>query len=258
MNRTGRIENQLSELRYKLQNHKLYTNLKDIEDIKIFMENHVFAVWDFMSLLKALQKELTCIEIPWIPSKNTKLSRFINEIVLGEETDLNELGIPKSHYEMYIDAMLQIGCETKNIDTFLNLLQSSKNIENSLEGANINEEVTTFVKFTFEIIHTKEIHKIASAFTFGREDVIPDMFVEILSNFDPNNKLYSKTTYYLQRHIELDGDEHGPLSLEMIKELCGSDETKWEEVLQVAQESLKLRINLWNSISDLIETKNGI
>ena len=256
MNSTDRIENQLSELRYKLQNHKLYTNLKDIEDIKIFMENHVFAVWDFMSLLKALQKELTCIETPWAPSKNTKLSRFINEIVLGEETDLNEFGIPKSHYEMYIDAMLQMGCNTHKIDVFLNLLQSSKNIENALGGTNIEEEVASFVKFTFEIIYTKEAHKIASAFTFGREDVIPDMFVEILNNIDPNNQLYSKTTYYLQRHIELDGDQHGPLSLEMITELCGSDETKWAEVLQVAQDSLKMRVNLWNSISDLIERKN--
>ena len=257
MNNVKHVEDSIADLRYKLQNHVLYQNLENIEDVKVFMENHVFAVWDFMSLLKALQIKLTSIGTPWLPSENAKLSRFINEIVIAEESDINEEGVPKSHFQMYLDAMNQVGANTEQIDNFIQSIKNGNSPLDGLSNSSINLKVSAFVKHTFSVIDSQQAHKIASAFTFGREDVIPDMFIKILDQSDKNNEKYNKLRYYLQRHIELDGDDHGPLSLMMIEELCGNDDQKWFEVQTVAIESLQHRIALWDVINQIIEKKNN-
>ena len=247
------VDLKMSELMKQLTNHKMYKRLTTLEDVKVFTEYHVFAVWDFMSLLKALQSSLTCTQTPWVPNANSNTARFINEIVLGEETDLNVEGEFKSHFEMYLDSMEDIGADTQKIHSFIELLRNGVSVKDALEEIEMNESVAEFVNFTFEVIETGKDHLIASAFTHGREGLIPEVFIEILnkSEFLSSNS-YGSMKYYLQRHIELDGDEHGPLSLKMIDELCDTEE-KINEAQEIALESIIQRIKLWDAIASAIE-----
>ncbi len=250
------IETELLPLRIKLREHDLYKTLSSIEDIKFFMESHVFAVWDFMSLLKALQINLTSVSLPWLPKKNTNLVRFINEITLAEESDVNKDGVFKSHFEMYVDAMEEMGADSSLIEKFLQSINEGKTVKKSLEIVTISEAVKDFVNFTFDTINSNQTHKIAAAFTYGREDIIPDMFLKIVEETSSKENInFDNFTYYLERHIELDGDEHGPLSLQMIEELCINDNVKWQEVLDIAKSALQVRINLWTAVKQELESK---
>ena len=230
------IQNYKEEIVY----HPLYKKLNSVDDIAILMEHHVYAVWDFMSLLKSLQSILTCTSSPWKPVGDTQIRRLINSIVLEEESDIDIDGNASSHYEMYLEAMKQCGANTSPIEDFVSTI-SSGNIPS------VNQGVDSFLRSTFDVIDSKEPHKIASAFTFGREDLIPDMFTSIVEQYNTNNKL-DKFVYYLERHIELDGGEHGPLALQLISDLCGNDESKWNEVQEVAISSLIARKRLWDEV----------
>jgi hypothetical protein len=256
--RINQIETSLAPFREQLKNHNLYKNLNSLDDIKIFMKHHVYAVWDFMSLLKSLQQSLTCTQVPWMPGKNPVLARFINEIVHGEESDVNELGEPQSHFQMYLDAMNEVGASTDGITNLIESLQTGTLISDYIDNCIDKKEIQDFLHFSFNTIQSNKTHCVASAFTFGREDVIPDMFFAIVRNAEKQDSAqsFSKLTYYLERHIEVDGGEHGPLSLKMINELCGDDDTKWKEVEEIAIDALNYRIGLWDVINIAIEVSH--
>ena len=247
------LEKNLSSTRKSLINHSLYSKLDSKQKLVEFMENHVFAVWDFMSLIKALQRNLTCIEVPWIPNENRLAGRLVNEIVLAEESDVDLNGNPKSHFELYLESMIQIGASTKKIEDFIFKIKTLKSYNKSIENINISPVVKEFMDFTFNIINTNKNHVIASVFTFGREDLIPDMFIEIVKKLSINDEIKANhLIYYLERHIEIDADEHGPMALKMIEKLCGEDEMKWKEAEIASKKALEMRIKLWDYIENKI------
>lgn len=237
-----------------LLNHPLYKKVNHIDDLHRFLESHVYAVWDFMSLLKALQSKLTCTTTPWLPIGNSEIRYLINEIVLAEETDLTLEGKRLSHYEMYIDAMKDCGADTSEIERFLQHVIETQNIFVSIKQSDLHPNIKAFLDFTFRVIDEGKPHEIAAAFTFGREDLIPSMFTEILRNFEANfpQTDLRKLIYYFERHIELDADEHGPMAMQMIFELCGNDQVKWKEAENVSIQALEKRIGLWDAIEEKI------
>ena len=248
-----RIENEIETLKVQLINHPLYKMMKSQEDLQVFMEHHVYAVWDFMSLVKKLQVDLTTTTLPWVPPTMPSAGRLINEIVWGEETDINKDGVPMSHFEMYLESMEQVGASTSAMNHFLSTISESSSIQQHIASAELPNYIKEFLKFTFEVIESNKTHVVAAVFTFGREDLIPDMFIEMIKNIDNDSDLdLSHLIYYLERHVEVDSGEHGPMALKMIQELCGDDPVKWEEALVASKTALNHRIALWNGIADLI------
>ncbi|MES2812162.1 MAG: DUF3050 domain-containing protein [Bacteroidota bacterium] len=251
------INTKIQPQKDKLLNHSLYAQIKSIDDLHYFLESHVYAVWDFMSLLKALQQKLTCTTTPWFATENTETRYLINEIVLAEESDLTLYGKRQSHFEMYIDAMKSCGANTLPMEAFLEKVVETNNIFIAIKNSDLHPNIKAFLEFTFRIIEEGQPHKIAAAFTFGREDLIPTMFTEILKNFKinfPETDL-SQLIYYFERHIELDADEHGPMAMQMISELCGDDTQKWVAVEETSILALEKRIGLWDAIEEHIHAE---
>lgn len=251
---TSTINSRLRPQKELLLQHSLYDKVKTIDDLKRFLEGHVYAVWDFMSLLKALQARLTCTSVPWLPTGNPEARYLINGIVLAEESDMTADSRRLSHFEMYLEAMKECGADTAEIEAFLADVESTQNIYVSIKKSRLHEGIKAFLDYTFRIVDHGNGHEIAAAFTFGREDLIPAMFTEILRNFRrqfPEAKL-DKLIYYFERHIALDADEHGPMAMQMVERLCGSDPAKWREAEEVSAMALEKRLGLWNAIEENI------
>ena len=253
-----KIKKAIEPLRQQIINHKVYSVMNDKDDLKVFMQYHVFAVWDFMSLLKSLQNSLTCTSVPWFPKGSADTRHLINEIVVGEESDVDSFGKRKSHFELYLDAMRQSGADTTQIEKFISTLKNSGDFNSAFISSGVPKEARDFVDFTFKIIDSKKEYLQSAIFTFGREDLIPGMFLSIIKDMDMSfPESISIFKYYLERHIEVDGDHHSHLALQMTSNLCGTNEQFWKEAEQATIESLQRRIELWNGVYNEIKLKKA-
>jgi hypothetical protein len=253
VDRLQQIQERLTPLKATLLNHPIYQEIDRLDSLRLFMDHHIFAVWDFMSLLKAMQRRLCCVDVPWLPAADPTASRLVNEIVLAEESDEDGRGEFASHFELYHRAMVRCGANTAPIDGFLNELRQGMPISATLESPRIPECARQFVRRTFDIIEGGNICAIASAFTFGREDLLPAVFQRIVEelNVEAGGGL-EEFKYYLNRHIGLDGDEHGPMANRLLLSICGSDESRWQLAEQTAADCLEARRALWDGICDVI------
>ncbi len=235
-----------------MTNHRVFGLIKNIDDLRTFMSWHVFAVWDFMSLVKRLQIELTSVTIPWTPPRDDATARFINEIVLGEETDIAPDGQPLSHYHLYVAAMEEIGTSTLQIKTFTDLIAVNIPVADALQIVNAPAAVREFVTATITLASKGSVEEVLGGFVFGREDAIPEMFQSLMRTWHLDVQLAPKFVFYLERHIALDGDEHGPAAMRMLTHQVDGNSPRLLVLLNAAIDAIEHRIRLWDALADAL------
>jgi len=248
------LQERIAPLREALLSHSIYNEVDSVERLRQFMQMHVFAVWDFMSLVKRLQNEVTCRSLPWLPPARAQVARFANEVVLGEESDLGPDGKSASHFELYLNAMDEIGADTTMVKSFIHKVARGERWEAAFTGLRVPAGVYEFVNETMRCAISGSTVEVASYFLFGREDVIPEMFKRLLSLWSNGEVEVPSFAYYLERHIELDGGSHGPWAQEMLMALAGQNESRWKEATCAAERAVTNRIQLWDSV--LLHLKN--
>lgn len=249
MNQFDKLIADIQSARDELLRHRLYRMIDSLTNLRIFMEHHVFAVWDFMSLLKSLQQTETGVGLPWCPKRNRIVSRFINEIVLSEESDENGAGGYTSHFDLYRAAMRECGASTAEIDCLIALVDSGVDLGHALARSAAPACAARFVETTWSFIQSEQSHRVAAAFTLAREDVIPGIFRSCVDSLGSElGDSLPTLKYYLARHIDLDESRHAPMAIKVMHELCGNDRKRWEEATEAAEKALRARISLWDGI----------
>lgn len=244
------IRDRIAPARQRLIAHPLYHRMASLDDVRRFMEAHVFAVWDFMSLLKRLQRDLTCVHLPWVPVGDADVRHLVNEIVAGEESDVDADGRRTSHFELYLAAMDEAGAATAPAKAAVEAIRGGASPREALASPGVPSHARNFATGTFELASTGGIHEVAAAFTFGREDLIPDLFhglVERLASQHPGR--LATFQYYLRRHIEVDGGEHGGLARRMVEAVCGADARRWDQAADAAVAAIEARLRLWDGVT---------
>jgi len=247
----------IAALRQRLDNHPLYSRVRNLDDLRLFMAHHVYSVWDFMSLLKYLQRQLAPAQLPWTPRGSGPVRFFINQIVVGEECDEgppNAAGEPTwlSHFELYCDAMREIGADPGAAITFSDLA-ARQGIDAALALPATPAAARRFMQSTFACIAADKPHEVAAAFAFGREHVIPGMFRALLAGMNITAQQAPMFHFYLERHIHLDEDFHAPLSLRMVNELVANDPQRASEAEAAACAAVEARLTFWDGVLQQID-----
>lgn len=260
----------LGDARERLVRHRIYKLVNSAARLRRFMESHVFAVWDFQSLLKAMQQRLTCTSVPWVPTPDPEARRLVNEIVLDEESDELPEGGSASHFELYLDGMRRAGADTGPIERMLATLRTAQRphaaggtapgagtaaalVDDAMRHAGAPDAARTFVGRSFAVIESGATHAIVAAFTYGREDVIPEMFRGLVSSLASRDPAWERFHWYLERHIEADDEKHGPVCRRIVARLCGDDPATWAEASTAARTAIEARIALWDEIAADLE-----
>jgi hypothetical protein len=247
----------IRSFKQRLEQHPVYAAVRRIEDLRCFMQHHVYSVWDFMSLIKYLQNTVAPSHYPWVPSGDGSVRRFINELVLEEESD-EALPSPgeatgySSHFELYCDAMREIGADHRQPLAFIEVL-AAQGIEHALASDFVPAPARQFTRTTFAFIDSGKPHVVAAALALGREHIIPCMFRSFLRNLGVTEKQAPAFHYYLNRHIHLDEDFHAPLSLRLLNSLCGDDGRKQEEAVEAAEQAVEARIRYWDGVLQAVK-----
>jgi hypothetical protein len=238
---------QVAEQLEAVGRHAVFGAVRSIPHVRVFTEHHVWAVWDFMSLLKSLQAELAPTAVPWTPPHDPAAARLINEIATVEEGDDGPDGVSASHFEIYLRAMEDVGADTQPIRTFTSEIATGLPWEVALERVAVPRAAAGFVRTTMDVIGRPLWARVA-AFTIGREEVIPAMFSSFIGELGTRQLPLDRLRWYLQRHVDVDGDRHGPMSARLFQRICLVDDEVRSRSVEVGLEVLQSRAALWDAV----------
>ncbi len=249
------MDKQLSDILTAIQplaaavnQHPVFTEINSISRLCRFAEIHVYAVWDFMCLLKALQRRLSSPELLWTPPLNHLGCHLVNALLAEEESDVFNEKQYLSHFELYLRAMQECGADIGSISTFITHIRQQRSLHIAFSSSDVPLPAQHFVADTFAII-AKNSHHMAASLAFAREHITSGMFSNLLNHLNTTDQ-HSLNSFiqYFQRHIELDGGKHGHQSQLLVADLCGDDENKWREAAETAIFSLQSRLRLLDEI----------
>jgi len=251
------LDQEIIQLRAGLERHTLFAAIRDRKDLQLFMQVHVFAVWDFMSLAKRLQRDLTCVTLPWLPPADPAAARLINEIVLAEESDVGPDGTAASHLDMYLAAMREVGASSAVFEQLLGALRGGAPLDDVIRTAEVPGFVRAFVTSTMHSAINGSTLEAMASFFYGRENVIPAMFQGLLDEWGLSASSAPQFVYYLQRHIQLDGEAHGPAASQLVTSLLQRNPSALDSTRRAAVEALRARHLLWDGTLRLIREQRG-
>ena len=239
----------IESLRVRLEAHPIYAAVATPADLRVFMQHHVYSVWDFMSLIKYLQHEVAPARWPWTPVGDASVQRFINELVLEEESDVALPGRDghTSHFLLYLEAMREIGADAPTPARFVEIV-AKEGVDAALASGLAPAPSAAFTLATFDFLKSGKPHTVAAALALGREHVIPSMFRAFLTRMAVTEAQAPSFHYYLNRHVHLDEDFHAPLSLRLLASLCGDSAEKWREAEAAAQTAVDARLQFWDGV----------
>ncbi|MEQ1802888.1 MAG: DUF3050 domain-containing protein [Gammaproteobacteria bacterium] len=251
------LDPEIIQLRQGLERHPLFAAIRTPADLRVFMQVHVFAVWDFMSLAKRLQRDLTCVGLPWLPPPDPAAARLINEIILAEESDLGPDGTAASHLDMYLGAMREVGAPSAVFEGVISELRRGAPLEDAIPAEAIPDFVRGFVTTTMDSALRRSTLEVMASFFYGRENVIPAMFQGLLDDWGLPAASAPRFVYYLERHIQLDGDAHGPAASRLVASLLGRDPAALDSTRRAAAGALRARHLLWDGTLQLVRAQQG-
>jgi hypothetical protein len=158
--------------------------------------------------------------------------------VVGEESDLDQNGVATSHFDLYLRAMHEIGASTAEINDFLA----------TMDMRNIPDGAREFVEGNLKVAREGHVVEVAASFFFGREKLIPEMFTTMVTILDQEKIEAPTFRYYLKRHIEVDGDEHGPLAHQCLETLTGKSDDLKRLATTSGLSALSARKKLWDRV----------
>jgi hypothetical protein len=237
----------------KILNHQVYKEIENLDDLNLFLEYHVFFVWDQMSSLKAMQKDLTCMNVPWVPKRSPQTRKYINELVLNAEGNDLISETVLSEYESYLELMRESDADSSSIERLEKSINRGENFKDLLDHLDMPKVVKSYLDFTYKTIESKDAHKIAANFVFGKQSLIPHRLVKLLNELNKKFPVdLSLQIKYFESKVMKETGKIEDVAKKIFEELCGHDEEKWDDVAEVAERTLERRLQLWDDIKNAI------